>query len=129
MLLSFNQQSLELFLILKITFVFCLIFLSLAYFLSNKNYFIDNEKLSPYECGFTPFENTQNKMEIHYYLIALLFVIFDIELVLLGPWAFNAFGYGLTGGFAVIVFLAILTVGFIFEIRIGVVHWLTTKKN
>jgi NADH-quinone oxidoreductase subunit A len=81
------------------------------------------EKDSPYECGFEPFEDARMKFDVRYYLIAILFIIFDLEIAFLFPWAV-AFGkLGAAGFWSMIVFLAVLTVGFAYEWKKGALEW------
>jgi NADH-quinone oxidoreductase subunit A len=83
----------------------------------------DPEKLSAYECGFNAFDDARMKFDVRYYLVAILFIIFDLEVSFLFPWAV-AFGeVGLFGFWAVMVFLAVLTIGFIYEWRKGALEW------
>lgn len=81
------------------------------------------EKLSPYECGFEPFSDARLKFDVRFYLIAILFIIFDLEIAFLFPWAVSLYDIGLFGFFSMIVFLIILTVGFIYEWRKGALEW------
>lgn len=83
----------------------------------------DVEKLSAFECGFEPFDETKGKFEIHFYLVGILFIIFDLEIALLFPWAVSANSLGYFGFFSVISFLTILTVGFIYEWKKGALEW------
>ena len=83
----------------------------------------DIEKLSAFECGFEPFDETKGKFEIHFYLVGILFIIFDLEIALLFPWAVSVNSLGYFGFFSVIMFLAILTVGFIYEWKKGALDW------
>ncbi len=83
----------------------------------------DPEKLSTYECGFNPFDDARMKFDIRFYLVAILFIIFDLEIAFLFPWAV-AFGeIGLFGFFSMMIFLGVLTVGFIYEWRKGALDW------
>ena len=83
----------------------------------------DSEKLSPYECGFEPFDDARSKFDVRYYLVAILFIIFDLEVAFLFPWAV-AFGkLGATGFWSMMVFLAVLTVGFAYEWKKGALEW------
>jgi NADH-quinone oxidoreductase subunit A len=83
----------------------------------------DPEKLSAYECGFNAFDDARMKFDVRYYLVAILFIIFDLEVSFLFPWAV-AFGeVGVFGFWAVMVFLAVLTIGFIYEWRKGALEW------
>ena len=79
----------------------------------------DDEKLSPYECGFEPFEDAQMKFDVRFYLVAILFIIFDLEIALLFPWAVVLDEIGMFGLLAMFLFLAILVVGFIYEWKKG----------
>jgi len=83
----------------------------------------DKEKLSTYECGFEPFEGTRMQFDVRYYLVAILFIIFDLEIAFLFPWAISLDGIGLFGVVAMGVFLAVLIVGFIYEWKKGALEW------
>jgi NADH-quinone oxidoreductase subunit A len=83
----------------------------------------DAEKLSAYECGFDPFEDSRMKFDVRYYLVAILFIVFDLEIAFLFPWAVTLDAIGLTGILAMGAFLAILVVGFIYEWKKGALEW------
>ena len=83
----------------------------------------DSAKLSPYECGFEAFEDARSKFDVRYYLVAILFIIFDLEIAFLFPWAVSLDGIGLYGLLAMGPFLAILVVGFIYEWKKGALEW------
>ena len=83
----------------------------------------DSEKLSPYECGFEAFEDARMKFDVRYYLIAILFILFDLEIAFLFPWAVALKEIGMLGFVAMLVFLAILVVGFIYEWVKGALEW------
>jgi NADH-quinone oxidoreductase subunit A len=83
----------------------------------------DPEKLSPYECGFEAFEDARMKFDVRYYLIAILFILFDLEIAFLFPWAVVLSDIGLFGLLAMLLFLAILVVGFIYEWMKGALEW------
>jgi len=83
----------------------------------------NSEKLSPYECGFEPFEDARMRFDVRYYLVAILFIIFDLEVAFLFPWAVSLGDIGVFGFWSMAVFLAILTVGFIYEWRKGALEW------
>ena len=83
----------------------------------------DVEKLSPYECGFEAFEDSRMKFDVRYYLVAILFIIFDLEIAFLFPWAVVLDRIGLFGFLAMAVFLGILIVGFIYEWKKGALEW------
>jgi NADH-quinone oxidoreductase subunit A len=83
----------------------------------------DPEKLSAYECGFNAFDDARMKFDVRFYLIAILFIIFDLEVAFLFPWAI-AFGQlGVFGFWSMMLFLAILTIGFIYEWKKGALEW------
>jgi len=83
----------------------------------------NSEKLSPYECGFDPFEDARVRFDVRYYLVAILFIIFDLEVAFLFPWAVSLGDIGVFGFWSMIVFLAVLTVGFAYEWRKGALEW------
>ena len=83
----------------------------------------DAEKLSPYECGFEAFEDSRMKFDVRYYLVAILFIIFDLEIAFLFPWAIVLDQIGMFGFVAMMVFLAVLVVGFIYEWKKGALEW------
>ena len=83
----------------------------------------DSEKLSPYECGFEAFEDARMKFDVRYYLVAILFILFDLEIAFLFPWAIVLEEIGLAGFIAMMVFLGILVVGFIYEWMKGALEW------
>ncbi len=81
------------------------------------------EKLSPYECGFEPFEDARHPFDVRYYLVAILFVVFDLETAFLFPWAVSLRHIGWVGFWAMMVFLAILLIGFVYEWKSGALEW------
>jgi NADH-quinone oxidoreductase subunit A len=83
----------------------------------------DSEKLSPYECGFEAFEDARMKFDVRYYLVAILFILFDLEIAFLFPWAVVLQEIGFFGFMAMMVFLGILVVGFIYEWKKGALEW------
>ncbi|MEO0997790.1 MAG: NADH-quinone oxidoreductase subunit A [Pseudomonadota bacterium] len=83
----------------------------------------DAEKLSPYECGFEAFEDSRMKFDVRYYLVAILFIIFDLEIAFLFPWAVSLDTVGQFGLLAMALFLALLVVGFIYEWKKGALEW------
>lgn len=83
----------------------------------------DSEKLSPYECGFEAFEDSRMKFDVRYYLVAILFIIFDLEIAFLFPWAVVLDEIGVFGFVAMAVFLGILVIGFIYEWKKGALEW------
>src|SRR5262245_1046877 len=83
----------------------------------------DPEKLSPYECGFEAFEDARMKFDVRYYLVAILFILFDLEIAFLFPWAIVLQEIGFFGYMAMVVFLTILVVGFVYEWIKGALEW------
>jgi NADH-quinone oxidoreductase subunit A len=83
----------------------------------------DSQKLSPYECGFEAFEDARMKFDVRYYLVAILFILFDLEIAFLFPWAVVLKEIGLFGFVAMVIFLGILVVGFIYEWAKGALEW------
>jgi NADH-quinone oxidoreductase subunit A len=83
----------------------------------------DADKLAPYECGFEAFEDTRMRFDVRYYLVAILFIIFDLEIAFLFPWAVALDRVGLFGLAAMGIFLAVLVVGFVYEWRKGALEW------
>jgi NADH-quinone oxidoreductase subunit A len=83
----------------------------------------DPEKLSPYECGFDAFEDARMKFDVRYYLVAILFILFDLEIAFLFPWAVVLNDIGFAGFLSMMLFLAILTVGFAYEWMKGALEW------
>ncbi|MQA65271.1 MAG: NADH-quinone oxidoreductase subunit A [Alphaproteobacteria bacterium] len=83
----------------------------------------DSEKLSAYECGFDPFDDARGRFDVRFYLVAILFIIFDLEVAFLFPWAVALGDIGLFGFWSMIVFLAVLTIGFVYEWKKGALEW------
>ena len=83
----------------------------------------DAEKLSAYECGFNAFDDARMKFDIRFYLVSLLFIIFDLEVAFLFPWAVAFRQVGVAGFWSMIVFLGVLTVGFVYEWKKGALEW------
>jgi NADH-quinone oxidoreductase subunit A len=83
----------------------------------------DPEKLSPYECGFEAFEDARMKFDVRYYLVAILFILFDLEIAFLFPWATVINDIGMAGFVSMMVFLGILVVGFVYEWMKGALEW------
>ncbi len=83
----------------------------------------DAEKLSTYECGFNAFDDSRMKFDVRYYLVAILFIIFDLEIAFLFPWAVAFKSVGLLGFWSMMVFLGVLTIGFAYEWKKGALEW------
>ena len=109
-----------------ILFLFIALGLSCAFVVINlmkKTKNPDPEKLSAYECGFDPFEDSRIEFDVRFYLVAILFIIFDLEIAFLFPWAISLGNIGLLGFSSMMIFLFILTIGFIYEWRKGALDW------
>jgi NADH:ubiquinone oxidoreductase subunit 3 (subunit A) len=100
---------------------FSVVLLLISFLLAPKSY--DVEKNSPYECGFNPFEDAREPFEIHFYLVAILFIIFDLEISFLIPWVVSFRLVGFLGYFIGVFFLLFLTIGFIYELYKGALDW------
>lgn len=83
----------------------------------------DTEKLSSYECGFEPFGDARGKFDVRFYLVAILFIIFDLEIAFLFPWAVSLETIGVFGFWSMMVFLGVLTIGFAYEWKKGALEW------
>ena len=109
-----------------IIFLFIALLLSVGFILIN---FIsspnnpDPEKLSAYECGFDAFDDSRMEFDIRFYLVAILFIIFDLEIAFLFPWAISLGKIGIFGFWSMMAFLAVLTIGFIYEWKKGALEW------
>ena len=114
-----NYAPVLIFLIVAAVFGLVLLTLGFAFGHGRK----DGDKLSPYECGFEAFEDTRMRFDVRYYLVAILFIIFDLEIAFLFPWAVALDRVGLFGLLAMGIFLAILVVGFVYEWRKGALEW------
>jgi NADH-quinone oxidoreductase subunit A len=98
-----------------------LVLVILAYLRGKHN--PDEEKLSAYECGFDVFEDARHRFDVRFYLVAILFIIFDLEIAFLFPWAITLGAIGVVGFVSMMIFLVILTVGFIYEWKKGALEW------
>jgi len=116
---KYNYFFLFIFLLFSL-FLTALIF-SLSYFIANQNE--DIEKVSPYECGFDPFEDARNQVDIHFYLVAILFIIFDIEAAYLYPWAVSLANLDSSSLWVFIDFLVELAVGLVYAWKCGALDW------
>ncbi len=121
MSIDFLNNYLTIIIFLAIALILSLGFLILNFAFSPKN--PDPEKLSAYECGFEPFNDSRMEFDIRFYLVAILFIIFDLEIAFLFPWAITLGNLGLFGFFSMMLFLFILTIGFIYEWKKGALDW------
>jgi NADH-quinone oxidoreductase subunit A len=115
------QAYLPLVIFIGIAFVISAVLLVVPFFIAPSK--PDPEKVSAYECGFDAFDDARMKFDVRFYLVSLLFIIFDLEIAFLFPWAVAFDDVGLFGFWAMMVFLAILTIGFIYEWRKGALEW------
>ena len=83
----------------------------------------DSEKMTAYECGFDAFDDSRRQFDVRFYLVAILFIIFDLEVAFLFPWAVSLGGIGLFGFWSMMLFLVVLTIGFIYEWKKGALEW------
>ena len=118
---DFLNNYLTIIIFLAIALILSLGFLILNFAFSPKN--PDPEKLSAYECGFEPFNDSRMEFDIRFYLVAILFIIFDLEIAFLFPWAVSLGKIGFFGFISMMIFLVILTVGFIYEWKKGALEW------
>jgi NADH-quinone oxidoreductase subunit A len=121
MLSDFLKDYLSIILFLIIALGLSVAFIVINFVLSPKK--PDPEKLSAYECGFEPFDDSRMEFDVRFYLVAILFIIFDLEIAFLFPWAISLGSIGLLGFCSMMIFLFILTVGFIYEWKKGALDW------
>ena len=114
-------EYLYLLIFLILSFLISFVVFLLSYVLASQSY--DTEKLSAYECGFQPFEDARNKFDIKFYLVAILFIIFDLEVSYLFPWAVYLNNISYSGFWWMFAFLLILTIGFVYEWMKGALNW------
>ena len=121
MLSDFLQDYLSIIIFLVLALGLSCAFVVVNFVLSPKK--PDPEKLSAYECGFEPFEDSRMEFDVRFYLVAILFIIFDLEIAFLFPWAISLGNIGLLGFSSMMIFLFILTIGFIYEWKKGALDW------
>jgi NADH-quinone oxidoreductase subunit A len=121
MLSEFLKDYLPIILFLIIALCLSCAFVVVNFILSPKK--PDPEKLSAYECGFEPFEDSRMEFDVRFYLVAILFIIFDLEIAFLFPWAISLGNIGILGFSSMMIFLFILTIGFIYEWKKGALDW------
>jgi len=115
------QEYLPILIFLAVATAIGILLLSLGFLIGRGSK--DAEKLSPYECGFEAFDDSRMKFDVRYYLVAILFIIFDLEIAFLFPWAVSLDAVGRFGLLAMALFLAILVVGFVYEWKKGALEW------
>lgn len=111
-----------------IIFVYGVFSFFLAVFVIGLSFFVakcksDIEKVSAYECGFDPFDDARARFDIRFYLVALLFIIFDLEVTFCFPWVFTLYHTSFFGFYCIVVFIGILTIGFFYEWKKGALDW------
>ena len=121
MLTAFLKDYLSIIVFLFVALGLSFGFIVLNYIFSPKK--PDPEKLSAYECGFEAFNDSRMEFDIRFYLVAILFIIFDLEIAFLFPWAISLGSIGALGFYSMMFFLFILTIGFIYEWKIGALDW------
>jgi NADH-quinone oxidoreductase subunit A len=121
MIAEFLKDYFPIILFLLIAIVLSVGFIVVNFLFSPKN--PDPEKLSAYECGFEPFSDSRMEFDVRFYLVAILFIIFDLEIAFLFPWAISLGKIGFLGFISMMIFLGILTIGFIYEWKKGALDW------
>jgi NADH-quinone oxidoreductase subunit A len=121
MLADFLTDYLSIIIFVFIALIISLGFILLNFLFSPKN--PDSEKLSAYECGFEAFDDSRMEFDVRFYLVAILFIIFDLEIAFLFPWAISLGNIGALGFWSMIIFLCVLTVGFVYEWKKGALDW------
>ena len=114
-------EYLAIFIYFLIATVLAVILLGVSFLASTRR--PDPEKISAYECGFDPFDDARSRFDVQFYLVAILFIIFDLEVTFLFPWALVLNKVSLFGFWSMMAFLAILTIGFVYEWRKGALDW------
>ncbi len=121
MLINFLNEYLTIIIFLLVSLGLSAGFILVNFIFSPKK--PDPEKLSAYECGFEPFNDSRMEFDVRFYLVAILFIIFDLEIAFLFPWAISLGKIGIFGFISMMIFLFILTVGFIYEWKKGALDW------
>jgi NADH:ubiquinone oxidoreductase subunit 3 (subunit A) len=115
------NEYIPLLLLIGVSFLLSMLILGLSFVFSTQK--ADPEKVSAYECGFDPFDDARARFDIRFYLVAILFIIFDLEVAFLFPWAISLNKVELFGFWSMVIFLCILTIGFVYEWRKGALDW------
>ena len=121
MLTDFLKDYLSIIIFLFVALTLSTAFIVLNFFFSPKN--PDPEKLSAYECGFEAFGDSRMEFDVRFYLVAILFIIFDLEIAFLFPWAVSLGNIGALGFWSMMIFLFVLAVGFVYEWKKGALDW------
>ena len=106
-----------------VSFLLTILLLGLSFVFAASNNLAYPEKLSAYECGFDPFDDARSRFDVRFYLVSILFIIFDLEVTFLFPWAVCLQSIGIFGFWSMMLFLWILTIGFIYEWKKGALEW------
>jgi len=115
------SEYLPILIFLGVALAMAVAFVGAAYVVARQN--PDPEKLSAYECGFEAFDDTRGQFDVRFYLVAILFIIFDLEVAFLFPWAISLGDIGTFGFWSMMIFLGVLTIGFIYEWKKGALEW------
>ena len=115
------NEYIPLLLLIVVSFILSMLILGLSFVFSTQK--ADPEKVSAYECGFDPFDDARARFDIRFYLVAILFIIFDLEVTFLFPWAISLNKIDLFGSWSMVTFLLILPIGFVYEWRKGALDW------
>ena len=115
------SQYVSIYIYLIVCLVFSVSFFFISFIISIQK--VDTEKLSPYECGFDPFDDARSRFDIRFYLVAILFVIFDLEVSFLFPWCIGLGYLSLLAFWSMFTFIVLLTVGFVYEWKKGALEW------
>ena len=121
MIFDFLSEYLSIIIFVFISLSLSIGFVFINFLFSPKN--PDPEKLSAYECGFEAFSDSRIQFDVRFYLVAILFIIFDLEIAFLFPWAISLSSIGLLGFYSMMIFLFTLTIGFIYEWKKGALEW------
>lgn len=118
---SVLREYLPILIFLVVAVAFAAAAVTLSYIVARQR--PDSEKVSAYECGFEAFGDARSKFDVRFYLVSILFIIFDLEIAFLFPWAVSLGSIGMFGFWSMMVFLGVLTVGFIYEWKKGALEW------
>ena len=117
----FNEEYFPIFLFLIVSIILAMVIFGFSYFLSIQN--PDTEKLSAYECGFDPYEDARHSFDVRFYLVAILFIIFDIEAMFIFPWAISLSHLNSLGFWTMTDFIIELGIGYLYAWKIGALEW------
>jgi NADH-quinone oxidoreductase subunit A len=121
------NEDMYLFYLFIFAIILSVIILGAYYVLSIKNE--STSKITSYECGFYTFEDARNIFDVHFYLVAILFLVLDLEVMFLFPWAVSLNSIGLKGFIGMVIFLLILTIGFFYEWKLGALEWSSQQSS